>query len=147
MMPPTAPRVEQLGGAVLVRGFAVKDLMYALSRGITAAHHEGQGRHVPRLKAFRSVALQAWAFQMSNTGHRDVANIGDPRESYAGKRDWIDTAEAARRAGLSRRHAPRLARDAGIGRRVGSRWLIDADALAAHLATKDERRQHDDNAA
>jgi hypothetical protein len=144
--PQQHPPVEQLGGAVLVRGRALRDLIYALSRGIAAAPQEGQGRHVPRLEAFRSIALQAWDFQMSDTRHGDVANIADLRESYAGERDWIDTAEAARRSGLCCRHIQRLAHD-GLGRKVGSRWRIDADALAAYMVTKDERRQHDDTAA
>ena len=66
-----------------------------------------------RLRSALSSALAA-------TGHENAA--AEP-ESV----EWVSTREAARTLGCSERQARRIA--ARVGRRVGGRWLIPADAL------------------
>jgi hypothetical protein len=135
------PVVQRHGGAVLFSGSAISDLVFALSRAIDASRHKGRHQNAARFEEHRRIALQAFDFQASPLGHGDDVHSVEIAESHAMERDWIDTAQAAARSGLSRRQVQRIARQLvsqGAARRAGSVWLVDAAAFAAHLITPHE---------
>jgi len=130
----TAPAVEQLGPALIVRGKALNMLVFALSRGIDDRVRANRPDHVAELKAFREIAWSA-AQSVSPQRHGDVAITTTPARSTTCESDWVTTSEAAARAGLSRRQVERIAHllaQQGAARRVVGRWLLDPIAFAAH---------------
>lgn len=140
-----APAVQHLGGAVLIQGRAVRALAYSVNRAVEVAQREGQRReNIDRLLDIRRAALQANDFQMSRSGHGDVADSPDLGQLNAGERDWISIDDAAIVAKRSRRQVQRIAHTlatarGGGARRVGNAWAIDRAALSAYLLERDER--------
>ncbi|MDO2976024.1 hypothetical protein P5V62_16730 [Mycobacteroides abscessus subsp. massiliense] len=101
-------------------------------------------QHVRRLEAQRQVARIAFESRASDRGHADVAKWGDLRESTAGQHNWIDTADAAGRLGLSRRQMQRLARSlsqSGDARLVGKSWVINPDALSDYIIRRQQEQE------
>lgn len=137
--------VEQLGDCLLLRPEAVRDALFAWGRAIALAKATPQMRqHVARLEAQRAVAICAFESRMSDSGHDDVVEQDGLRESYAGQRNWIDTADAAARTGLGRRQLQRIARSlslSGDARRVGNSWAINSDALSDYIIDRTFRQE------
>lgn len=137
--------IEQIGDCLLLRGGAVRDALFAWGRAIEVAKATPQMRqHITRLEAQRRVALSAWESRMSDSGHDDVAEQAGLRESHAGQRNWVDTADAAARTGLGRRQLQRIARSlslSGDARRVGNSWAINPDALSDYIIDRTLRQE------
>ncbi|WP_078326252.1 hypothetical protein [Mycobacteroides salmoniphilum] len=140
-----AQGVEQLGDCLLVRPDAIPVALFAWGRAIDVAKATPQMRkHVARLEAQRRVAQSAFESRMSDSGHGDVADRADLRESIAGQRNWVDTADAATRTGLGRRQLQRIARSlslSGDAHRVGNSWAINPDALSDYIINRELRQE------
>ncbi|BBY54218.1 hypothetical protein H7J07_01380 [Mycobacterium koreense] len=128
------PPVQRLGGAVLLQGQSVVDAVYLLAQGIRAAQRDGYP--TARFEGLRRAMVAAYEFQseaaMSATRHGDVAAEVDSSQSQC---ELISTTEAASIAGLTVRQMQRWAQR-GLGKKVGTRWLIDSDLLTAELAAR-----------
>lgn len=136
--------VEQIGDCLLLRPEAVRDMISMGNWAIPSAMARPETRkHVRRWEAQRAVAIRAFESRMSPSGHGDVAGRFDLRESIAGQRNWIDTADAATRTGLGRRQLQRIARSlslVGQARRVGNSWAINPDALSTYIIDRQQNR-------
>ncbi|WP_100480712.1 hypothetical protein [Mycobacteroides abscessus] len=137
--------VEQIGDCLLLRPEAVRDMISMGNWAIPRAMARPETRkHVRRWEAQRAVAIRAFESRMSPSGHGDVAEQDSLRESYVGQGNWIDTADAAARTGLSRRQLQRIARAlsvSGQARRVGNSWAINPDVLSAYIIERQSRQE------
>lgn len=118
-----------------MQGQALQDAYYLVSAGIRAASRNGYPT-----QRFEEIRRAIRAADMALRRHGDVVSIasqsdwGSDDESAV---DPIDTAEAARILGLSLRSCQRLAH-AGLGRRVGGRWVLDRGLVVAEAAARKE---------
>lgn len=131
----TAPAVEQLGPAVIVRGPALTRILFSIGRGLDAAHHAGRTDLVAELRHYADIFQCAAGEAVSPQRHSDVAITSPAGKSDVCERDWISVSEAAKRAGKSRRQVQRVAHllaQQAAARRVGVEWLLDPVAFALH---------------
>jgi hypothetical protein len=63
LRPPVQAPPWQFGGAVLIQGAPVRDLVYPLSRGIAMARRGGQHRHVSGLKRLAGLRCRRFIFR------------------------------------------------------------------------------------
>jgi hypothetical protein len=144
---PQIPPVFQAGDVILVSGQGIVDLVFLISHGIRGAQR--QCYPTARFEEYKRIFKQAWEFQpamtMSPTRLGDVATGPVLRQSRGDEPEYISTAEAALLSGYTRRHVQRLARDSGLGGRVGRVWMLDRVGFIAHLSAT--RGDTDDRAA
>lgn len=132
----TGPAIEQLGGAVLVRGQALSRILFGIGRGIDAAHHAGRTDLVAELRWYADIFQCAAGEAVSPQRHSDVATTAPAGRFDVCERDWISVSEAAKRAGKSTRQVQRVAHrlaQKAAARRVGRTWSLDPIAFALYL--------------
>jgi hypothetical protein len=135
--PTVTPPVQQWPGVVILSGPALRDAYFLVSAGIRSAARTGYP--TTRFEAIRRAIKDA---DLSPQRHSDVAQVSDAPHCGGGDEaavDSIDTAEAAALLGCSRRSCQRKAA-AGLGRRVGGRWVLDRGLVAAEAQARKENR-------
>lgn len=121
------PAVQQLGPAVVIRGDALDVLYRSLMAGARDARRNGYS--VSPFVALQAATLAAHRAK-SDVGHGNTGLEATTSDSGCQGDDWLSIAEAAALSGYCARQLRRRARS-GLGRRVGSSWVIARrDALA-----------------
>ena len=119
------PSVQRLGDALLIQGDAVEGLRFAVAVALAARKRNGLPVPVP---------LAELAAELAVGGQRDTTSKAH-NDTEGRQAEWIDTQEAARMLGCSKRQARRQAPLLG-GHLAGGRWLLDRRAVIEHLKGK-----------
>jgi hypothetical protein len=131
--------VQVFPGVVILTGQALKDLHFCVLAGIREASRTGYP--TTRFEGIRR-AIRDADTPLSAQRQDDVAAAADAPDSPNDDEALIDTGEAARLLGVSRRTAQRLARQE-LGRLVAGTWLLDRRLVIAEAAARRKERQHE----
>lgn len=116
-------------GVVLVEAEHIAVLRYAVATAVREKRRVGMAPS-PALVELHQAAEHAYRQAMSLTRHDDT-----PPAPVEQPSTWIDTDQAARILGVTRRQAQRLARTLDA-RRVGQAWTFDPDRVHEYQRKK-----------